>query len=234
MPVGRCKSSSAKDRTAVHAARQSAAAMFPHPPDVSRARAARWVRCAPDETTRHAPGRPDPARARRLRRRARLLLRDLPAQRLHRARDPRGDGPGQPLALAPRRGARDARLRRARRGQARALRARGDLRRPRRRAPRVADLRPVGGLRPQRREHAPALRAGRLRPRLLRAQRHGRRALQAGRATTSPTSTGPSSTTIPRSAIEWPLPPGELVPSQRDLDAPLLRDVADGLPFEYR
>ena len=31
------------------------------------------VRCAPDETTRHPPGRPDPARARRLRRRARLL-----------------------------------------------------------------------------------------------------------------------------------------------------------------
>jgi dTDP-4-dehydrorhamnose 3,5-epimerase len=38
----------------------------------------------------------------------------------------------------------------------------------------------------------------------------------------------------PDVGIEWPLPAGELVPSQRDLDAPLLRDVADGLPFEYR
>ena len=38
----------------------------------------------------------------------------------------------------------------------------------------------------------------------------------------------------PDVAIAWPLPAGELVPSQRDLDAPLLRDVANGLPFEYR
>jgi dTDP-4-dehydrorhamnose 3,5-epimerase len=38
----------------------------------------------------------------------------------------------------------------------------------------------------------------------------------------------------PDVAIAWPLPVDELVPSQRDLDAPLLKDVADGLPFEYR
>ena len=38
----------------------------------------------------------------------------------------------------------------------------------------------------------------------------------------------------PDVGIDWPLPVGELVPSQRDRDAPLLRDVADGLPFEYR
>ena len=38
----------------------------------------------------------------------------------------------------------------------------------------------------------------------------------------------------PDVAIAWPLPAAELVPSQRDVDAPLLRDVADGLPFEYR
>jgi dTDP-4-dehydrorhamnose 3,5-epimerase len=38
----------------------------------------------------------------------------------------------------------------------------------------------------------------------------------------------------PDVGIEWPLPAAELVPSQRDLDAPLLRDVADGLPFEFR
>jgi dTDP-4-dehydrorhamnose 3,5-epimerase len=38
----------------------------------------------------------------------------------------------------------------------------------------------------------------------------------------------------PDVAIAWPLPTAELVPSQRDIDAPLLRDVADALPFEYR
>jgi dTDP-4-dehydrorhamnose 3,5-epimerase len=38
----------------------------------------------------------------------------------------------------------------------------------------------------------------------------------------------------PDLAIAWPLPAAELVPSQRDIDAPLLRDVADELPFEYR
>jgi dTDP-4-dehydrorhamnose 3,5-epimerase len=38
----------------------------------------------------------------------------------------------------------------------------------------------------------------------------------------------------PDVAIAWPLAPDELVPSQRDLEAPLLRDVADELPFEYR
>jgi dTDP-4-dehydrorhamnose 3,5-epimerase len=37
----------------------------------------------------------------------------------------------------------------------------------------------------------------------------------------------------PDVAIAWPLPVDELVPSQRDVDAPLLRDVADGLPFVY-
>ena len=38
----------------------------------------------------------------------------------------------------------------------------------------------------------------------------------------------------PDVGIDWPLPVGELVPSQRDRDAPLLRDVAAGLPFQYR
>jgi dTDP-4-dehydrorhamnose 3,5-epimerase len=38
----------------------------------------------------------------------------------------------------------------------------------------------------------------------------------------------------PDVAIAWPLPVDELVPSQRDLDAPLLKDVTDSLPFEYR
>jgi dTDP-4-dehydrorhamnose 3,5-epimerase len=38
----------------------------------------------------------------------------------------------------------------------------------------------------------------------------------------------------PDVAIAWPLPGDELIPSQRDLEAPLLRDVAGDLPFEYR
>ena len=38
----------------------------------------------------------------------------------------------------------------------------------------------------------------------------------------------------PDVAIAWPLPADELIPSQRDLEAPLLRDVAGDLPFEYR
>ncbi len=37
----------------------------------------------------------------------------------------------------------------------------------------------------------------------------------------------------PDVAIEWPLPPEELIPSQRDATAPLLRDIATELPFVY-
>ena len=37
----------------------------------------------------------------------------------------------------------------------------------------------------------------------------------------------------PDVGIEWPLSPEELQPSQRDADAPLLRDIADELPFLY-
>ena len=70
---------------------------------------------------------------------------------------------------------------RPRPGQAKLVRCvRGrDLRRRRRPAPRLADLRPVGGPRARRREPPPALRPGRLRARLLRPQRRGRRRLQA-------------------------------------------------------
>ena len=58
-------------------------------------------------------------------------------------------------------------------GQAKLVRClRGaDLRRRRRPAARLADLRPLGGLRARRRAPPPALRPGRLRARLLRAQR---------------------------------------------------------------
>ena len=37
----------------------------------------------------------------------------------------------------------------------------------------------------------------------------------------------------PDIAIEWPIPAAELKTSERDLNAPLLRDIADELPFVY-
>lgn len=37
----------------------------------------------------------------------------------------------------------------------------------------------------------------------------------------------------PALGITWPVPAAELQVSQRDLDAPLLRDVADALPFAH-
>lgn len=37
----------------------------------------------------------------------------------------------------------------------------------------------------------------------------------------------------PEVGIEWSLAVDELIPSRRDAEAPLLRDVADELPFEY-
>jgi dTDP-4-dehydrorhamnose 3,5-epimerase len=33
--------------------------------------------------------------------------------------------------------------------------------------------------------------------------------------------------------IAWPLPAGDLIPSPRDASAPLLREIADELPFRY-
>jgi len=37
----------------------------------------------------------------------------------------------------------------------------------------------------------------------------------------------------PDVGIAWPLPTNELIPSQRDASAPLLRDIADELPFRH-
>ena len=37
----------------------------------------------------------------------------------------------------------------------------------------------------------------------------------------------------PEVGIEWPLPVGELQPSERDATAPTLGEIADELPFEY-
>src|SRR3954447_13375032 len=126
-----------------------------------------------------APGRPRAAPAAGVRRRAQVLRRDLPARRLRRARRGGGDGPGQPLALAPRRRAGHALPGRGGGGEARALRARDHCRRPRRRPAWLADVGRVGGLRALGGERARALRARRLRPRVLRDLRGGRRPLQA-------------------------------------------------------
>jgi dTDP-4-dehydrorhamnose 3,5-epimerase len=38
----------------------------------------------------------------------------------------------------------------------------------------------------------------------------------------------------PDVGIEWPLPTEEMIPSERDANAPRLADVAGDLPFEYR
>jgi dTDP-4-dehydrorhamnose 3,5-epimerase len=38
----------------------------------------------------------------------------------------------------------------------------------------------------------------------------------------------------PDVGIEWPLPTEEMIPSERDANAPRLADVAADLPFEYR
>jgi dTDP-4-dehydrorhamnose 3,5-epimerase len=38
----------------------------------------------------------------------------------------------------------------------------------------------------------------------------------------------------PDVAIEWPLPVGELIPSERDATAPTLAELASDLPFDYR
>jgi dTDP-4-dehydrorhamnose 3,5-epimerase len=37
----------------------------------------------------------------------------------------------------------------------------------------------------------------------------------------------------PEVGIEWPLPPDQLIPSERDASAPRLSEIVDELPFEY-
>src|ERR1019366_4916999 len=120
-----------------------------------------------------------PTRAGRVRRRAWVLLRDLPPERLQRARDPRGDGAGQPFALAARGRAGNALPDRAGCGQARPVRPRRDPRRARRHPSRLAHVRRMGGVRAVRREHADRLLPDRVRARLLHALRAGRRHVQA-------------------------------------------------------
>ena len=112
----------------------------------------------------------------------------------------------------------------ARRGQARALRPRDDLRRRSWTCAGLAHLRGLGGLRAERREHAHPLRPRRLRPWLLRHQRGRRRPLQAGRLL-RPGADHAHQVRRSRDRHRWPMPLDELQPSQRDVDAPLLRDV---------
>ncbi len=38
----------------------------------------------------------------------------------------------------------------------------------------------------------------------------------------------------PDVGIEWPIPVDELVPSERDTKAPMLREIEGGLPFQFR
>ena len=37
----------------------------------------------------------------------------------------------------------------------------------------------------------------------------------------------------PDVGIQWPLPPEEMIVSERDTAAPRLAEIADGLPFRY-
>src|SRR4051812_25306062 len=127
----------------------------------------------------HAARRADPARTRRARRRARVLRRDLPPGGPRRARHRRAVRPAQPLALAARGAARDALPARPR--QARALRARDDLRRRGRRPALLADVRALGRGDARRRLASPALRPRRLCARVLRGFRGRRRRLPPGR-----------------------------------------------------
>ena len=160
-----------------------------------------------------------------VRRRARLLLRDIPASAPGRLgindgfvqdnHSRSGHGIVRGHALPGRRG----------RGQARALRPRRDRRRAGRPAPRLADLRRVGGLRAERREHAHALRARRLRPRLLRDRRVAD-VIYKQSSYYDPAIERAISLLDPDVAVAWPLPADELVLSERDATAPLLRDVA--------
>ena len=234
MPVGRSKGSSVKDGNAAHAARQSTKR------DVaaSSGRFRRWrgrYRARAYATDRDPTGRTHPRRAQAARRRARVLLRDLSAQHVHGPRHPGGDGPGQPFALGPRDRARDALPDRPRARPSWC--AAGAARSSTWSSTSAAARRPSGeweGFELTDENARMLYVPGRLRARLLRAQRRRRRLLQAGRATTPTPPSAGSSTTTPRWAIEWPLPVAELKPSQRDADAPTLAEMEPDLPFVYR
>src|SRR5262249_11402353 len=110
-------------------------------------------------------------RARRPPRPARLLPRELPPAEVSGGGHPRGLRAGQPLAERARHPAWPPRPAAEAAGKARAGDLRRDLRRRRRRAARLPNLRALGFGGALGGELPPALRAGRLRARLLRALR---------------------------------------------------------------
>ena len=114
-------------------------------------------------------------------------------------------------------------------GEAGPLPARADLGRRRRPAARLADLRPMGGLRARRRAPPPALRPGGLRARLLRALRRSPTSTTSSRATTTRRPRPGSPGTTPTVGVEWPLADPQV--SERDANAPRLAEIADELPF---
>ena len=99
---------------------------------------------------------------------------------------------------------------------------------------RLADLRPVGGLRADRGQHAHRLLPDRLRPRLLRRCSDVADVIYKQSNYYADATERGIAYNDPDVAIEWPLPVEELIPSQRDATAPLLRDIEGELPFIYR
>jgi hypothetical protein len=111
-------------------------------------------------------------------------------------------GPAHPAAAAPP-------------GQARALHPPGGVRCGRRPAPGLSDPGPVGGRAAQRREPAPGVGAGGLRPRLLDPERVGRGAVHDRRLLE------PGVRVLP--GLERPGPPHRLAPAGAAGDPPALR-----------
>ena len=140
--------------------------------------------------------------------------------------------PGQPLALAPGHAARRAFPDLAGPGQARPRGARQGLRRGRRPAPRLADVRRVGGASSST-TSATASCGSR--------SASGTASACSARRRTSSTSAPPTTTPAteagirfddPDVGIEWPAGI-ELLCSERDRTAPTLAQVAEELPFRY-
>ena len=203
-----------------------------HPPlDVAPGpvRTPRLARGAPP----HPPQRPDADRPEGLRRRARVLLRDLPPRQLLRAGHLGGDGAGQPLPLGLRASSVACTSRSA----------------PARRSSCAA---PAGRSSTSWSTCAAA----------RRRSASGRASSSATRTCASPTSRSGSRTgsaccpTIadvmykqsgyyagetergiafddPEVGIEWPVPEADRQFSERDATAPRLREIADALPFTY-
>ena len=169
------------------------------------------------------------ARAGGARRRARLPARELQRRGLGGGGGRGRLRPGQPLALAPGDPPRPALPDLARAGEAGPLRPRADLGRRGRPAARLADLRPVGGLRARRRR-ATASSSFRSASRTASAcSRRSPTSTTRSRATTTPRPRPGSPGTTPRSRSSWPLADPQV--SERDASAPRLAEVADRLPF---